>query len=306
MPAKIPAAHLLKYFVNRTREMGEFEQMLINAEVRLLCLYGPGGMGKSVLLSRMVQDCNDRHLNTAYIQWTQDRGYNYLDIMRQIRDQTGPDTLFQLFNDKVNFYTHPEYKLKIEVDAGSISDVHILENGEIQQSNVTVHVGHTVEIRDLQLKLDRSDAEAARIPFQLTEAFIPCLKALALTNPLVLFLDGMEKADGSTKKWIWDEFLPLMRDQVVNKLFVVLAGREKTTPDPSFFDCSRVLELRPLGRSDVEDYVHRRGVAQVSADFLNFILANTNGEPLQVGISVDNYILFIRSQQQNSGASDGR
>src|SRR6266852_4593768 len=107
MPAKIPAAHLLKYFVNRTREMGEFEQMLINAEVRLLCLYGPGGMGKSVLLSRMVQDCNDRHLNTAYIQWTQDRGYNYLDIMRQIRDQTGPDTLFQLFNDKVNFYTHP-------------------------------------------------------------------------------------------------------------------------------------------------------------------------------------------------------
>jgi hypothetical protein len=264
-------------------------------------------MGKSVLLGKMLQHCNDRGLNSAYIQWTLDRSYNYLDIMRQIRDQTGPDTLFQFFNDKVNFFTNPEYKLKIQVEGSSISDVHILENGEIRQSNVTVHVGHTVEIKDLQFKLERSDAEAARIPFQLTEAFIPCLKALVLANPFVLFLDGMEKADASTKKWILDEFLPLIRDQVVNKSFAVLGGREKITLDPSYFDCSRVFELKPLGRSDVEDYVHRRGLAHCSADFLSLVLANSNGgEPLQIGFLVDNYILHMRSEQQNSGASDGR
>ena len=303
MPAKIPAAHLLKYFVNRTREMGEFERMLINADVRLLCLHGPGGMGKSVLLGKMLQVCNERNINTVYIQWETDRSYNYLDIMRQMRDQTGPDTLFQLFNDKVNFFTNPEYKLRIQVDGGSIGDVHVLDNGEIQQSNVTVHVGHTVEIKHQQLKLDRSDAEAARIPFQITEVFVPCLKALAQNNPLVVVLDGMEKPDASTQAWIWNEFLPLMRDQVVSKLFVILAGREKFVPDPSYFDCSRVLELRPLGPNDVEDYVHRRGVAQCSADFLNLILAGTEGEPLKVGVMLD---MFMRYQQQSAGASDGR
>lgn len=224
--------------------------------------------------------------------------------MRQIRDQTEPDTLFHLFNDKVNFFTNPEYKLKIQVDAGSIGDVHVLENGEIQQSNVTVHVGHSIEIKDLQLRLDRSDAETARISFQLTEIFIPCLKALAQDKPVLVVLDGMEKPDTSTQNWIWNEFLPLMRDQVVNKLFVVLAGREKFVPDPSFFDCSRVLELRPLGPNDVEDYVHRRGVAQCSAEFLNLILAETEGEPLKVGITIDKLMRFL--QQQQTGASDGR
>lgn len=302
MPVKIPAPHLLKYFVNRTREMGELEHMLIDSQVRVLCLWGPGGMGKSVLLSKMLQVCNDRGLNTAYVQWETDRSYNYLDMMRQIRDQTGPETLFQLFNDKVNFFTNPEYKLKIQVEGGAIGDVHILENGEIQKSNVTVHVGHTVEIKDLQLKLDRSDAEAARIPFQLMEAFVPCLKALMQSNPVVVVFDGMEKPDASTKNWIWNEFLTLVRDQTVDKLFVILAGREQFVPDPSFFDCTRVLELRPLGRNDVEDYLHRRGVAECSADFLNLILAGSGGQPLKVGETVD---MFMRYQQQQA-AGDGR
>lgn len=302
MPAKIPAPHLLKYFVNRTREMGELEHMLIDSQVRVLCLWGPGGMGKSVLLSKMLQVCNDRGLNTAYVQWETDRSYNYLDMMRQIRDQTGPETVFQLFNDKVNFFTNPEYKLKIQVEGGAIGDVHILENGEIQKSNVTVHVGHTVEIKDLQFKLDRSDAEAARIPFQLMEAFVPCLKALIQSNPVVVVFDGMEKPDASTKNWMWNEFLTLVRDQTVDKLFVILAGREQFAPDPSFFDCTRVLELRPLGRNDVEDYLHRRGVAECSADFLNLILAGSGGQPLKVGETVD---MFMRYQQQQA-ASDGR
>src|SRR5215831_13769264 len=202
MPAKVPAPHLLKYFVNRTREMGALEQMLIGSQVRILCLYGPGGMGKSVLLSKMIQVCSEKGLGTAYIQWETDRSYNYLDIMRQIRDQTGPESLFQLFNDKVNFFTDPTYKLKIQVEGGCIGDVHILENGEIQKSNVTVHVGHTVEIKDLQLKLDRSDAEAARIPFQLMEAFLPCLKSLMQERAVLVVFDGMEKPDDWTKNWI--------------------------------------------------------------------------------------------------------
>lgn len=297
MPAKIPAPHLLKYFVNRTREMGELERMLIDPQVRVLCLYGPGGMGKSVLLSKMLHVCNEKGLNTAYIQWEIDRSYNYLDIMRQIRDQTEPEILFQLFNDKVNFFTNPEYKLKIQVEGGPIGDVHILENGEVQKANVTVHVGHTVEIKDLQLKLDRSDAEAARIPFQLMEAFLPCLKALMQSNPVLVVFDGMEKPDASTKNWIWNEFLTQVRDQMLDKLFVVLAGREQFVPDPSFFDCTRVLELRPLGRSDVEDYVHRRGVAQCSADFLNLILATSNGKPYEIGVAVDALIRYLQQQQ---------
>lgn len=302
MPAKIPAPHLLRYFVNRAREMGELEHMLIDSQVRVLCLWGPGGMGKSVLLSKMLQVCNNKGLNTAYVQWETDRGYNYLDVMRQIRDQTGPDTLFQLFNDKVNFFTNPEYKVKIQVEGGAIGDVHVLENGEIQKSNVTVHVGHTVEIKDLQLKLDRSDAEAARIPFQLMEAFVPCLKALMQSNPVVVVFDGMEKPDTSTKNWIWSEVLTLVRDQIIDKLFLILAGREQFVPDPSFFDCTRVLELRPLGRNDVEDYLHRRGVAECSADFLNLILAGSGGQPLKVGETVD---LFMRYQQQQA-AGNGR
>jgi len=295
--AIIPAQRLLKQFVDRVREVAEFQNMLKGSGVCVMCIQGSGGMGKSLLLGRMMEECAAHGVKWVYVEWEDSRKYNYLDTMRSIRDQTGKNVLFQLFNDQVNSYMVPEYTLRIQLEAGTIENVHILEGGEIQQSNVTVHVGHTFEIKDLNVSVPRRDRDLTKIDFKLTEAFMPCLRAVTAEFPLIVFLDALEKADGPTLTWIGKEFLTRARDQEVNNLFVVLASRQRFELDPSFFDCSAVYDLRPLQREHVRDYLARRGLPNVPDPLVDFALSVTKGEPLQLAKEFDAFLRMMREKE---------
>ena len=296
---KIPAAHILKQFVNRTREVAGFESLLSDKTRRIMCVSGPGGIGKSVLLSRMMEECAARKLDWVQIEWENSRRFNYLDVMREIRKSTDP-TLFQLFNDRVNFYMVPNYEMKITLDAGPIQNVEVLKGGQIKQSGVTVHIGHTVEIKDSMINVQRPDRDVTEneIVIALTNAFMPCLKALTSESPLVIFLDALEKADELANAWIWDELLSRVRDQEIPSLLVVLSGRNTFEPDPTFFDSSEVYALKPFKSEHILDYLEKRGLDRM--DYLaDFILANPGGgNPLKVAQGVDN---FIRFQRQKPG-----
>ncbi len=295
---KIPAAHILKQFVNRTREVAGFENLLSDKAKRIMCISGPGGIGKSVLLSRMMEKCAERKLDWVQIEWEDSRRFNYLDVMREIRKATDP-TLFQLFNDRVNFYTVPNYEMKITLDAGPIQNVEVLKGGEIKQSGVSVHVGHTVEIKDSMINVQRPDRDVTEneIVIGITNAFMPCFKALTSEHPLVIFLDALEKADELANAWIWDELLTRVRDEELRNLLVILSGRNTFEPDPTFFDSSEVYVLKQFKSEHILDYLEKRGLDRM--DYLaDFILANSaGGNPLQVAQGVDN---FIRLQRQKA------
>lgn len=286
--AKIPARHLLKHFVDRVREMAEFDKMLKGSGVYVLCIQAPGGRGKSQLLHRMMEECDLQGVSWVSIEWEDSRKYNYLDIMRQIREQSNQDVLFQLFNDQVNSYMKPEYTVKIQLEGSTIENIHVLESGEIQQSNITVHAGHNVEIKDCNISIPRPDRDLGKIEFKLTESFMPCLRTCTSKAPLVVFLDALEKVDDPTRTWISKEFLTQVRDHDINNLFVVLAGRQEFPLDPSFFSCRVVYDLRLLEREHIRDYLSKQGfVENVSDVLVETFYSWTQGDPLQLANAVE-------------------
>lgn len=294
---RIPAEHLLKYFVDRLREVSEFDKMMDGTGVRILCIQGPGGMGKSQLLHRMMQECETRGFRWVSIEWEDSRKYDYLEIMCEIRKQIKQDLMFQLFNDFVNSYMVPNYTFKIQLEGNAIENVRVLEGGEIQQSNVTVHIGHTVEIKDLNIRIPRPDRDVTKIEFRLTEAFMVCLEALARQSPLIVFLDAVEKADDLTRKWLCKEFLAQARDRRIDNLFVVAAGRQELELDTTFFDCRASFSLRPFEPDHIREYLSRRGVDPAEQIIYLILSQSENGNPGKVGNLVDGYLNYMRHRE---------
>jgi len=269
--------------------------MLEGSERKILHVYGPGGIGKSLLIERMRHACTDKSVYCVHVEWEDARRYSYLDIMRRVRDDTDQGH-FHIFNDRVNFYTAPDYRIRLPVEDAPISDVSILTKAKIQQSDVSIHIGH--EIKDLHLNVRRPDRDVSdeEVVAGLTDAFMACLRALTVDRRLVIFLDAIEKVGPAdlALNWITRELLERICDGELPNVIVVLAGRQLLELDPTFFDYVAVYELRPFQGEDVQEYLQRRGVTQ-TAEFVDFILANFDGNPLQVAMSVNN---FIRRRSQ--------
>lgn len=287
---KVPAAGILKEFVDRTRELAGFERLLTASTTRIVCVHGPGGIGKSLLLSRMMEECERRGVRWVHIAWEDSRRYNYLDLMRRLRDGT-ESSLFHLFNDRVNFYTVPEYNVKISVEGGSIQNVQVLSGGVIQESGVTIHVGHTIEIKDLNLDKTRPDRDVTEneVIIGLTHAFMPCLRAVTSEHPLVVFLDALEKADNLTLNWIWKELLVRIRDEEIPNLLFILSGRQPFERDPTFFDCAAIYELKPFQEDHILDYLEKKGLGR-NEMLAGFIWKTFNGNPLDTAKSVKSFL----------------
>src|SRR5204863_7868921 len=126
---------------------------------------------------------HERDIYSAHIEWEDARLHSYLDIMRRIRDDTKHE-FFQLFNDRINFYTVPDYRIRLPAQDVSISDIPIQAGATIQQSDVSIHVGH--EIKDLHLNVLRPDRDVSdeEVIAGLTSAFVPCVQALTADRRL--------------------------------------------------------------------------------------------------------------------------
>src|SRR5436190_10345232 len=111
--------------------------MLEGSPRKIMHVYGPGGIGKSLLIERMRHACHERDIYSAHIEWEDARLHSYLDIMRRIRDDTKHE-FFQLFNDRINFYTVPDYRIRLPAQDVSISDIPIQAGATIQQSDVSI------------------------------------------------------------------------------------------------------------------------------------------------------------------------
>src|SRR5262245_34112208 len=81
----------LARFVDRESEMQSFCRMLDEASGArpVLIVWGESGMGKTVLLSRMMHECSLRSLVKAEVLWSDTRSHDYLGVMRKVRDDVG-------------------------------------------------------------------------------------------------------------------------------------------------------------------------------------------------------------------------
>lgn len=295
---KIPSEHILGAFVDRVDALNGFTSILGDENKRIMWIAGPSGIGKSVLLSRMMFECRQREVPWLHVEWHSSHRYGYLDLMRRLRDVADRPEVFNLFNDRVNYFTKPGYEVTIKLDAGDISNVRILEGGVIESSGTQIHVGHTVEIRDLTIPVQRPDFNLDDRTFQLelTNAFFPCFQALTRERPHVLFLDALEKADQSTLSWLWDELFTRVSEREIVNVFVVLAGQQAVEVPPRLFDCMRTYQLQPFRTPDIEEYLRRRGIAENEVSTLARFLTPTAKTPYEIANQTNAYLVFTREQ----------
>lgn len=278
--------------------MREFSDLLSGSR-RIMCIHGGPGIGKSALLKLMEQTCTQRSIRWVEVAWLAEGRRDYIDVMRRIRNATEP-ALFSLFNDRLNEYTVPNYKVQVDISGPIIQNVQVLNGGRVEQSGVTVHVGHTIgdlNISGLRPDRDVSDDEVIT---NVSTAFRLCLRALTARQPLVIMMDTLERADKLVLAWLRTELLwPICTNELPN-LLVVLAGRESLglDDDPKFFDYAVSYELQPFRDEHVFEYVKRRVPAadDIVETIASMILAAQTRVPLDVAKMVNNYVRYQRKR----------
>jgi hypothetical protein len=282
----------LREFVDREAEMKRFCQMLEEDRKRILVVSGESGSGKSSFLARMIQECATRRIRRAEVVWSETRAYDYMGVMRKIRDDLRCPEAFAPFNDLINFYTQPRYQLQL--DAALPSTVRVAEGAQIQNSRVGDVIGVQVVIKDSMISIPRTDMavpDSERM-MRLTDLFLENLRQVATREPLVLFLDATEKMSPHTELWLWNELLSAGRDGKLANVRLVLCGQRRRELEPDWEDCTELAEMKPLGAEHILDYLRRRGVGDDATrpELARMLLAATEGKVIAVANLVDKFV----------------
>jgi hypothetical protein len=304
-PVFNPSARQQATFVDREAILGRFDDMRHGrAAQQVLWVHGRTGTGKTMLVHQMAERCDGEATShrPLILEWRDTRRLGYLEAMRMIRDQIDTPALFTLFNEKANQLTQREYTAKIEFDVGDIRDVKVLPDGTIENSDLSIHVGHEVEVKDLHLNLvvDDDEANEGRVRRELSAAFLPCLAAAARQCPCVILLDGVEKADPATRSWVLEELVERLWTGDLPQTLVVITSWDEPPEDIAnrMFDLVDVLPLEGFAADHVLEYLKRR-VPDVPEDvagaLVTMVLGNSQGGlPIEVAKVVNNFIRQAR------------
>jgi GTPase SAR1 family protein len=283
----------LRRFVDRDAEMGVFRAMLDQtpADQPVTVVWGDGGMGKSSLLDRMEEECSLRGMAQAKVIWSETRNHDYLGVMRKIKNDVGADR-FSGFNDLVNFFTVPQYKLELVV-TGALSVADNLQN----QGTIGSIAG--VVVQDANFAVPRADLgipEAERMN-RLTDVFLQELNAAAAARDTIVFLDAFEKASTITHSWVSNELVGALFDGRLSELRIVLCGRLRPNWEDDHWLIANEMHLTPLGRDHVIEYIdksHLNIPHEAIAYVADALLATTNGVPS----SLANAVSMVAKQWQ--------
>ncbi|HEX9941026.1 MAG TPA: ATP-binding protein [Thermoanaerobaculia bacterium] len=295
----------LAEFVDREAEMQLFCDMLETGSKSILVVWGDSGLGKSSLLAKMIHECAQRRVAKAEVTWTKTRPYDYLGVMRKIRDDvlsslhntpqpSGSLLPFTRFTDLANYFTVEHYELTVRVEG--VSSIHVAQQATIQGST-TGDIGGII-VKDVMLNSARSDMavpEAERMA-RLTDRFLEDLRGVVGRERLVVFFDAVEEISADTEKWVWGELLCAARNGRLENTVFVLCGEKKPELDRDWDYAVETAELRPLSHEHIVDYLARRGVEESQREALALMLeATTQGRIAQIATNVD---AFLKLQAQ--------
>ena len=278
---------VLVEFVNREEEIERFRQMVRGEGPRLFCIRGEGGVGKSSLQAVMVHEVSQRRMRKAEVVWTASRNYDYLGIMRKVRDDVG-GSAFEPLTDLINYFTVPTYNLRFE----GRQDISILEHGKLDNSQITGDVAGVL-IKDMMLVYPRGDkaiTEMERLA-QLTDQFLECLKETRDDGDLVLFFDATEKMGQETQRWLWEELFGWICHGDPGGVYAVVCGRDVPALDRGWEGVADVADLQGLPAEKIVTYLERRGFPEEHAQVVAKTLAVTSaGNMLKLATDTDTLI----------------
>jgi predicted ATPase len=291
-------------FVNRNGEIKRFCDVLEKDEYFVLLVSGESGMGKTALHKRLLYECEEmRKIRWAETYWLNTRTYNYLAILRKIRDDIG-EIHFQHFTDLLNFFTKSSYELTLNVkNAGSIQ---VGNEMKVDHSEIENMIGQQIIIKDLNLnepREDRTIREQERM-YKITQEFISDLEKALNGSKLVIFVDDVEKMTPETGLWLWSEFIRgLMLKGLTNVRFVLCIDNAPQLEE-DVGRRVRVGKLQNLKEEYVLDYLKRLQVGEtddIRKALAEMIFAQTNGKPSAVAGAVQ---LFKEFRENKAEAAE--
>lgn len=287
----------LSEFVDREAEMTRFCALLDSPGKLVMSVTGPGGIGKSSLMARMVHEIALRSVTKAEIIYTDDNLPEFMAIMRKCRDDIGVAP-FSAFTDLINYYTVPRYTLNVELQGGTINVA----------NNLTVTEGASVGsiagvvIKDAMITFPRSDLDVSEAERRatLTNQFVACLAEAAKTRTqIVIMIDAAEKMSDGAGRWLWDSLIGAIADSRIPNIRFVIFGRTKPNIDRWKKQLVEFAELQPLGVPDIVLYLEKRGIGPEHREALALMVyGSTQGDPLKVATNVD---LFLDVQERMAG-----
>jgi len=286
---------VLAAFVDRHVELGRFCEMLENDEKPIMIVWGDDGIGKSSFLARLIHECASRKLRKAEVFASKNRFNSYLEILRKIRDDLGPE-LFPNFTQLVNYlFPSPlqaREPIKIEVGGGAQS---VLERARLE--NVTIHGDVAgVIIKDCMINVPDP---TLNIPPQdrmnlLTAEFLKDLAPIVQHEMLVVLFDDIQELADETYKWLWEGIISALDEGRLRNIRFVLCGRAKPQLEGTAALSVKEAPLQPLGLADIESYLERSNhVPEGRAEAAKMLLAGSKGIPLNVALQLDSYFQFF-------------
>lgn len=294
---------LLAEFVNREREVARFREILDSAEnVPVFTVWGPGGVGKSSLKAKLLYEVTTRGISTAEVVWSETRNHDFMAIARKIRDDLGAEH-FEKFTDLINFFTVPQYELKVSVNTDA--NISVAEGAQITEGASVADISG-VMIKDVMLTQPRSDIQvsASERRARLTDAFLDDIAAALDGEPAVVFFDATEKMTDETEQWLWGELLRAAIEGKLKQTMFLLFGRKEPDVPRLWRDAVEVVELKPLSREHLLQYLDLRGVEKKShAPLADMLLVVTQGNMLDVATHVDGYLKMQMEAPHQAGRS---
>jgi hypothetical protein len=288
-------ARRLAEFVDRSAEMALYQNVLDTGELPIMVVSAESGMGKTSLLMRMVHECSLRGLRKAEVVWTDTLVFDYMAVMRRLRDELGAEH-FAAFTDLINYYTDTNYQPRLDINVNlQGGSVQVAGGAQISGSSVGDIAG--VVLRDNMIVIHRSDIP---VPIEvrremLTKRFLEALAALSAAAPVVLFFDAIEKMSDITHQWLWEQLLKPVVEGALPNVRAVLLGQRPPPDDRDLAAFMTCVRLEPLGREDIDASIATRAVGKALSDETRLELAKmlvdiTHGRPADVASAVDLYL----------------
>ena len=303
-------------FVGRTSELHFFVQNILTPEDpihNILSISGQGGVGKSTLLARFINEAHSPPFKdfclTAIVD---ERQTTPVTIMERFADQLH---LKGKFEKALRQYKETLRKLQTERDAMQETMLHRIPDfagaaaeslpiaGPLLREGVKASAKHLLERYHADQR--HRDAELLVDPLAaLTKAFVEELNSLAESRVtlgvrrgkqlrIILCLDTFEQLADEAVPWLLDY---LLETEIKNTVVLVIAGRdslEQSTPDGPkrwlpYYDNHTIysMALDSFTEDETRTYLAARGMTD--GDRMTTIWQLSQGLPLYLGLLTSN------------------
>lgn len=270
----------VEWFVDREKQRQGFLKMLARETPKQIMLVKASTeMGKTWLIQRLRHECQARGVFVVHFDFRDRLPWDYLTLVRQVRDQVGP-VFFNPMTEVINNATGVNIQLSTQDIAVNVAlqDSQIQAGGDVNVGNVNVVVDN--------FQFVQADSETARrtIEMRITDAFFACLGALLAAQTVVFLIDSVEAAPPAALAWLESNLLLRIRGQQLPNLIVVMAGQETPDLDEGWRECVARTGLDLFDVGHVQEYVAKRGLTDLDFDTL---FRTSRGHPGMLGKMAD-------------------